>query len=70
MISNMTAKRPAGEKTIVNARIDAADVEKLDDLAKREGTVHYQRSRSELIGFAVHEYVEKHGKSRGGSSGK
>lgn len=60
MIDLMTAKKPAGAKIIVNARIDAADVAKLDELATREGTVHYQRSRSELIAFAIREYIERH----------
>lgn len=60
MLMSMTAKRPAGEKIAVNARIDASDIMALDELATREGTVHYQRSRSELIGFAVREYVQRH----------
>ncbi len=66
MLATMTAKRPAGEKIAVNARIDADLIAKLDELAKMESTVHYQRSRSELIGFAVREYVERHAvKSKG-----
>lgn len=60
MVATMTQRKPAGEKVAVNARIDAALVARLDELADREGTVHYQRSRSELLSFAVREYVEKH----------
>jgi hypothetical protein len=62
-MSYMTVRKPAGKKIIVQARIDADDVMKLDELAKLSGTVNYQRSRSELIGFAVREYVERHLKS-------
>lgn len=64
MLDSMTLKKPAGEKIAVNARIDADLIGKLDELAQREGTVHFQRSRSELIGFAVREYVERHGGKR------
>ena len=60
MLATMTQRKPAGQKIAVNARIDADLVGKLDDLAKREGTVHYQRSRSELLAFAVREYVDRH----------
>ena len=63
MISSMTQKKPAGQKIIVNARIDAADIAKLDELAQRVGTVHFQRSRSELLAFAVREYIERHAKT-------
>jgi metal-responsive CopG/Arc/MetJ family transcriptional regulator len=63
MMQDMTQKRAAGEKITVNARIDREDVEKLDSLANQEGTVHYKRSRSELLAFAVREYVEKHGRT-------
>lgn len=56
----MTRKMPAGAKIVINARVDADDVRKLDELSAIEGSVNYQRSRSELIGFAVREYVEKH----------
>ncbi len=61
MLKTMTVRKAAGEKIIVNARIDAADVAALDELATKPGTIHYQRSRSELVGFAVREYVERHG---------
>jgi metal-responsive CopG/Arc/MetJ family transcriptional regulator len=61
MLPAMTAKKPAGEKIAVNARIDIELIAKLDDLGKREGTVQFQRSRSELVGFAVREYVDRHG---------
>lgn len=64
MLDVMTVRRSAGEKIAVNARIDAALIDKLKELAAREGTVHYERSLSELIGFAVREYVDKHGKSK------
>ena len=69
MLDTMTQRKPAGQKIAVNARIDAELVAKLDELAGREGTVHYQRSRSELLAFAVREYVDRHfgksGKPRG-----
>lgn len=42
-------------KVIVNARIDAAALEKLDELAEAD-----RRSRSEMIDFAVQEYVARH----------
>lgn len=64
MLKTMTVRKPAGEKVIVNARIDAADVAAIDELARQEGTIHFNRSRSELIGFAVREYVQRHGKSK------
>jgi len=60
MVHRMTVRKPAGAKIAVNARIDAELIAQLDELARREGTVHYQRSRSELIGFAVREYIQKH----------
>lgn len=60
-------KRSAGEKIAVNARIDAALIRKLDKLAQQDGTLHYQRSRSELIGFAVREYGDRHGRKAKGS---
>ncbi len=61
MVASMTAKRPAAEKVAVNARIDVDLIARLDELATKPGTLHYQRSRSELVGFAVAEYVERHG---------
>jgi metal-responsive CopG/Arc/MetJ family transcriptional regulator len=65
MLDVMTIKKSAGEKIAVNARIDKDLVDKLDELAKRQGTVEYERSRSELVGFAVREYVERRsGKGR------
>ena len=60
MLDVMTQRKPAGHKIAVNARIDADLVAKLDELASMEGTVHYQRSRSELLSFAVREYVGRH----------
>lgn len=60
MLTRMPIRKPAGQKIIVNARIDAADVARLDELAQRPGTIQFERSRSELIAFAVREYVERH----------
>jgi hypothetical protein len=60
MLDLMTQKRPAGEKVAVNARLDADLVTQLDQMAENEGTVQFQRSRSELIAFAVREYVARH----------
>lgn len=59
MLADMAYQRTEG-KIVVQARVDAKDVEKLDALAEREDTVQFRRSRSELIGFAIHEYVERH----------
>jgi metal-responsive CopG/Arc/MetJ family transcriptional regulator len=61
MVASMTLKRPASEKVAVNARIDAELIARLDELSQRQGTIHFERSRSELVGFAVREYVERHG---------
>jgi predicted transcriptional regulator len=61
----MTQKKPAGEKLVINARVDAHDVERLDNLAAVPGTVNFQRSRSELIGFAIREYVDRHASKPG-----
>ena len=42
-------------KVIVNARIDADALDKLDELAEAD-----RRSRSEMIDFAVQAYVAQH----------
>ena len=60
MLARMTQRKPAGKKVAVNARIDVELVAKLDELASKEGTIQYQRSRSELLAFAVREYVDRH----------
>ena len=56
----LMADKPTEAKVIVQARVDANDIKRLDALSDQEGTVHYRRSRSELIGFAVREYIERH----------
>jgi metal-responsive CopG/Arc/MetJ family transcriptional regulator len=51
----MAPKKSEPRKVIVNARVDPAALEKLDELGERD-----RRSRSEMIDFAVQEYVAKH----------
>lgn len=45
---------PAKGKRLVTARVDAALVEQLDELAKAD-----RRSRSDLVIFALEEYVSR-----------
>ena len=60
------APRPGGKpKTIVTCRIDPDDLAELDRLGNEAKPV--PASRSEMIGVAVREYVERHGrKAKGG----
>jgi hypothetical protein len=64
MLQTMTRKKPAGSKTVITARIDNAEIAALDALASKEGTIQYQRSRSELVAFAIREYVQRHAETK------
>lgn len=50
-----TVPMPETKKVTINARVDAEAIDKLDQMAEKR-----ERSRSELINFAIREYVEKH----------
>lgn len=73
MMQTMAAKRPVGrppkggERVPVSARVDKEIVDKLDEMAAWD-----YRDRSDMIAFAVRDYVKahydelkaKHGKAR------
>jgi len=50
----MAPRQSDNRKVQVNARVDAAALAKLDELATAD-----RRSRSEMIDFAIQEYVQR-----------
>jgi hypothetical protein len=50
-----------GGKTMVQCRIDPANLKRLDEIAK---TMPVKPSRSQMIDLAVSEYVERHSAKR------
>jgi hypothetical protein len=64
MLSTMTRKMPAGAKVIINARVKKDDLARLDALAQMPDSKFFERSRSELVSFAISEFVERHSPAR------